>query len=598
MSSTLSKFDTIIDTLLSTLKRFPLASLSAFLFTIILMVLANNHYHTPTPNEIVASKIAFVSTLAFVLFTALRLLSYRNIFYLIGIILIVGYYYILPSNIDHASKYIFTRHLLLILAFLFMIIWAPFITKKSDNPTFWQWTQSILFSIITAVFFGLVVWVSSAGAMYALKTLFHFDIDSIRYEQVALFCFGLVSTLYFLSQIPKNPLSLEVRPYSKVKRTFAKLILGTISVVYFVILYSYSAKILLTHTWPSGTVSWIIVAFTLVVIVGFLFWTPFLNKKSTILQRFIWLAIFLQTIMLGVALYMRVMEYGITYNRYLIGIYGIWLLLMSLYFILFGKAQQKWLFVFASVLIVVSQFGSYSAQNITKKSQESRLAKLIEEAQPISEKTDMKTKYQISDVIAYINRNYGTKSFEKTLPKIYEKFNKNFKKEQEIKEDGTNNYFYDFPSFATYKLGFKFVNRWDWMNYKNKNKHPEKLEHYFYAKRDNKAIDITGYNYLLSYNTYNRVSKERNSLNIELKKKLLIVKQGKRPLSHFKLNKFFEKLSKSHTSEEDINRIELTFEAEDNITKVKILFYNFILNGENEIRNANCQALIKMKKRE
>ena len=70
--------------------------------------------------------------------------------------------------------------------------------------------------------------------------------------------------------------------------------------------------------------------------------------------------------MLGMALYMRVMEYGITYNRYLIGMYGIWLALMSIYFILFGKAQQKWLFFFASVFILVSQFGPYSAKNITQ----------------------------------------------------------------------------------------------------------------------------------------------------------------------------------------------------------------------------------------
>ena len=587
MNSTLSKIDTIIDTLLSTLKRFPLASLSAFIFTIIFIVLANNHYHTLSSNEIIASKVSFVLTLAFVLFIALHLLSYRRIFSFIGILLIIGYYSILPSNIDHATASIFTRHLLLILAFLLMIIWVPFIGKKSDNPSFWQWTQSIIFSLITASFFGLVVWISSTGAMYAVKTLFNFDINSVRYVQVALFSFGLVSTLYFLSQIPKHPLFLEVRPYSKVKRTFAKLILGTIAVVYFLILYSYSAKILLTQTWPSSTVSWIIVAFTLVVIVGFFFWTPFLNKKSTLLQRFIWLAIFLQTIMLGTALYIRIMEYGITYNRYLIGIYGLWLALMSLYFILFGKAQQKWLFFFASVLILVSQFGSYSAQNITQKSQESRLAKLIAEAQPISETTNIKTKYQISDIITYINRNYGTKSFKKILPKIYEKFEQEYK----IKEKRRDNYIYAFPYFATNQLGFKFVNRWDWMNDKN----PKEQERYFYAKQDNKAIDITGYNYLFFYKIDNSLSAEKNSIHIKIENNLLTIKQGQQILSHFKLNSFLEKLTYNKVNEVDINRDELTFEAEDNATKVKLLFSNLLFDVKKEIQDTSCQVLIKVK---
>ncbi len=592
MNSTFSRLDTLIDTLLSTLKRFPFASLSAFLLTTILIVLSNHHYNTP--NEIIASKVAFVSTLAFVLFTALRLLSYRNIFYIVGVILIVGYYYILPANIDHASKYIFTRHILLMLAFLFMIIWAPFVGKNSDNATFWQWTQGVLFSIITAIFFGLVVWASSVGAMYAVKTLFHFDIDSVRYAQVGIFSLGLVSTLYFLSQIPKHPLFLEVRPYSKAKRTFAKLILGTIAVIYFIILYSYSAKILLTHSWPSGTVSWIIVAFTFVVIIGFLFWTPFLNKKSTLLQRFIWLAILLQTIMLGMALYMRVMEYGITYNRYLIGMYGIWLALMSIYFILFGKAQQKWLFFFASVFILVSQFGPYSAKNITQKSQEQRLMKLIKEAQPLSEETDMKTKYQISDVIAYITRNYGVESFKRTLPEIYKKFKESYKKEHKMQNYSLQAYYYEFPYFATKELGFKFVSRWDWISYKN----PKKQERYFYANLDNKPIDITGYNYLLFYQTYNRLLQEENSTIIKIDKNSLTVNQGRKTLSQFKLDSFIEKLTKNKISEVDIDRDKLTFEAEDNSTRVKLLFSNIVLNGEKEILNANCQALIKVKKRQ
>ena len=243
MSSAFVKIDNIIETFLSTLKRFPLSSLSAFLFTVILIALSDQHYYAQESNQIIASKLAFVATLALPLFTALRLLSHRRFISLLGIPIIIAYYYFLPHNIDTMSQQLFLRHALLILALVFMMIWAPFVGHKSDNATFWQWTQEIVFGLITALFFSLVIYLGVAGAIYAVSTLFHIEIRHILYLQLSIFSFGLVGTLYFLSQIPKHPLFLEIRPYSKVKRIFSRNILGGFALLYFIILYAYSAKI-------------------------------------------------------------------------------------------------------------------------------------------------------------------------------------------------------------------------------------------------------------------------------------------------------------------------------------------------------------------
>ena len=604
MSSTFAKIDNIIETFLSTLKRFPLSSISAFIMSIILINLMDREsilHHSS--NEIIASKIAFVATLAIVLFPALRLISHHRVISLLGLPIIAGYYYILPYDMDIASDLIFIRHILLIVALFFMIIWAPFVGRKSENSNFWQWTQEIIFGFITAAFFSLVVFAGIAGAMYAVETLFHIDIDSIRYGQVAVLSFGLFSVIYFLSQIPRHPFFLEARPYSKVKRIFSKSILGGFALLYFIILYTYSAKILLTQTWPSGQLSWIIVAFSLVAIITFLFWTPFLNKKSTLLQRFIWLAIFLQSVMLGMALYMRVVEYGITYNRYLVGMFGIWLALMSLYFILFGKAQQKWLFFLASLLIAISQFGPYSADAITKKSQSERLLKLIEEAKPISEKSEMKTKYQISDAINYINQNYGTDTFKEILPDVLEKFRAK-QKENEVEIDGMKvvakeyaPYLYNFPNFATHELGFKFVDQWQWRSYQQNRDLSIPQEHHFYKKTPlHDVVDIRGYDLLINYhvNRYaNRLHKNDNNITFNLKGNQIELIKEQKSVANFDLNNFTKRLLEEENPSRDVPPELMIYEAQKKGVNIKIIFQRLVISDEN-ITDISSQILLKL----
>jgi len=611
MSNIYEKIDNRIETFFNTLKRFPLASLSALLFTVIMVILADYHNYD-NPNAIMASKLAFVSTLGIFLFPALQLLGRSSLLPLVGLILLVLYYLLLPSNIHNMPMLIWARHLLLSLAFFFMILWSPFIFTKNDNDTFWTHAQTVLFGLLTAIFFAAIVQGGLAAALYAIKKLFAFNVDTIRYGQLAIMVFGIFGVNFFLSQIPKHPLFMQVRPYSKIKRIFSKNILAPIAIIYFIILFAYTAKILINMTFPTGMLSWIIVAFSFVAIVSFLFLSPYL-KKSSMTQRLIWLAIFLQTLMLGMALWMRVEEYGITYNRYLLAMFGLWLALMSLYFMLFAKAQQKWLFFFASLFILFSQFGPYSAKNVTKKSQTTRLIKLIETADLHSEKLDMKRKYEISDSIRYINNNYGLDAFEEIIPHILKKY----KIQQQAKEVKSiddirgvprpirlEQYMYDFPSFATKELGFKTLNKWEWQNYNNGGKRTN--DYYFYANNMQQSIDIKKYNHLINYH-YNqhmyknpRLPKELNrhsdlNLSIELHNNTFQFTTNEQNITSFDLNDYIEKLLKNNKGNGNTSQKTLTYEGEKNNLSIKILFQRLIIKHDGNISDFSSQILFKRK---
>ncbi|CAA6799181.1 MAG: Unknown protein [uncultured Sulfurovum sp.] len=600
MSSIYEKIDNRLETFLSTLKRFPLASFSAFLITIIMLVLVDYHDYR-NPNAIMASKIAFVATLGVLLFPAFQLIGRSIVFPIAAFILLGIYYYILPQDLHNTDLIISIRHVLLGTALFCMILWAPFIFRKSDNDTFWQYAQSVIFGLLTAIFFSIIVHGGLAAALYAIEKLFHINVQSIRYEQLAIIVFGIFGVNFFLSQIPKYPLFLEVRPYSKFKRLFSKNILAPIAIVYFVILFTYTAKILINMTWPTGTLSWIIVAFSFVAIVSFLFLTPYL-KKSTLTQRLIWLAIFLQTIMLGMALWMRVEEYGITYNRYLLALFGLWLALMSLYFMLFGKAQQKWLFFFASLFILFSQFGPYSAHTITKQSQTARLIKLIETADPRSEELDMKHKYEISDGLEYIEKHYSLDTFENIIPDILKKYKK-MKTEDNMK---ANPYLhYNFSYFATKELGFKFINKWDWKSFQSNKGLPLEEDHHFYTERKVNSIDIKGYERLINYDYNQHMRKhppfrdeqtEANDLNLSIsfKQNKLTLKQDEQNMKTYDLTDYVKMLIKSKKSLTNIDQSTLTYEnVDNNHTNIKILFQRLILSPEGNITDFSSQILLK-----
>jgi hypothetical protein len=599
MSSIYEKIDNRIETFLSALRRFPLASFAALLATMILLVLID-HRAYDNPNTIMASKVAFVATLGVLLFPALQLLGRSIFFPLLGVLLLWVYYSFLPHNLHNMNFDITIKHILLSLALFFMIIWSPFIFRQSDNDTFWQYAQTIIFGLITAIFFGIIVYGGLAAALYAIEKLFGFDIRSVRYGQLALIVFGIFGVNFFLSQIPKHPLFMHVKPYSKIKRIFSKNILAPIAIVYFVILFAYTAKILINMTFPTGTLSWIIVAFSFVAIVSFLFLSPYL-KKSSLTQRFIWLAIFLQSIMLGFALWMRIEEYGVTYNRYLLGIFGLWLVLMSLYFMLFGKAHQKWLFFFVSLFILISQFGTYSAKNVTQKSQTVRLVQLIKTADPLSEKLNMKRKYEISGGIDYIHRHYGVNAFEKIIPHIHKKYKK-LKAVQDAKKTLKKS-IDNFPRFATKELGFTFVDKWEWLDYKH-NKGKKRINSYYRDSKEN-SIDIKGYDYLLNYHFSKRMYANPNfretfpnydklNLSITLNNNQLSLIRENNRTNVFDLNAYAHQLIKKNIDRNTTPQEVLIYKANQKNVKIKILFQRLTVSPDGNITDFNSQIFLKL----
>jgi len=338
--------------ILEILQRFPLASLSSFLVTILSIIFIEANISSPTDFILISNKIALVATLGIFLFPALHLLSKKIWFKLVGIGLLVLYFYFLPLNV--LDSVVMVRHGLLLLALLFMLFWAPFMDINISNKNIWEWTQNILLILLVTVILSITSYLIFFVTMHSIESLFGFALDTHHYLQFAILIVGLFSVNYFLGHLPKYIMLLQINKYEEIGLVFTKFVLTPVFFIYFLLMFTYIIKIIFTKTWLVVNVDMMAVGYATVAIATYMYWTPLWDEANKLFRKFIWGSTLLLSIVLGFSIWLRLNNNNIE-EYYLLGLFTSWLAIISLYFIFFKKASYKWLFFSISLLIVISQ---------------------------------------------------------------------------------------------------------------------------------------------------------------------------------------------------------------------------------------------------
>lgn len=352
MNALLDIFDRLSKTLLETLKRFPLASFSAFLVSIIWVVLMEIDEGKTNAMVLLANKLAFVLTLGVFLFPLLHLLNRSYFFKLLGIVLLSLYFYFLPLEIDILTV---LRHLLLIFALVLMFFWAPFFNTDISNKNIWEWTMKILLILFATFILTVTIYGVFYLFFFSLEELFGITLLAKRYLQFMILVLGFFSVNFFLSQLPKYIFLLQLKKYTPVGKVFTQYILTPITILYMLVLFAYIFKMFFYGLWDRVTIDWMIIGFTFLAIITYLFWTPLLEEVEHEFKNLIWGALFVLSVVLALSLWVRLYQ-GVGFELlYLLILFDVWLGLISLYFLLFEKASYKWLFFSISVGIGISQ---------------------------------------------------------------------------------------------------------------------------------------------------------------------------------------------------------------------------------------------------
>lgn len=455
----------------------------------------------------VFSKFTICACLGISLMFALKMLSQRIgkelLLQLFGIIFLVGFYFVLPGKEkDFTEVYGYIIAITVLLTHLF-VSFIPFLGQNVELK-FWQYNKNLFVNIfLTAVFTGVL----TGGvelAILAVDKLFDFNFDDRLYTDTlyVLAIFG--SCFIFLLFNGKGLNNLEKDgDYPIVLKFFTQFILIPLLLIYVVILYFYSIKILINWQLPRGWVSYLILAYSIVGILALLLVHPLKNENTKswvrIFSKAFYYTIIPLIILLFVAIFTRILEYGYTEPRYFVLLLALWLLSIVVYFIFVKKGTIKFipisLFAFGVFALIFPYLNAFS---VSKRSQKAELSKILNEKQLLNNgKIDFKKKVadtisiEIADKFQYLSeRKQGAFLSELLDKKEQNDLNRNIEKGE----------FYS----IRYHIQDQFTN----INTTSKND-PEETQRLSITS-EKQTTEIGDYQYFMSFSRYDQEPKKLN----------------------------------------------------------------------------------------
>ena len=268
-----------------------------------------------------------------------------------------------------------TYFILHLVGFICLLFFAPYCTrlfypeKQSVEYTnyFSRTAWTLLMSTIVGgalVALGFIA-ISSVIALFDLSS---FVQESKIYGNWAVISLSLIAPLYGLIHLPQASM-IEKRTY-EINRFFSFLIRYIaipFIVLYFIILYAYSVRVLMNfHDWPKGMISWMVVGFSTFGYITYIFSKPYEDESAMVrvVRKLFPYVVPAQIVMLGYAIYLRIAQYDLTMNRYFVVIFGCWLAIISLYYIVSKRKSLTIITATLATIALVISIGPWSVYHL------------------------------------------------------------------------------------------------------------------------------------------------------------------------------------------------------------------------------------------
>ncbi len=269
-------------------------------------------------------------------------------------------------------------HLFLPAATAVFLLIAPFACREVSGDNVW----GFVYKSAIAVMFGGVSTVILAGGLSAILAsigyLFEIKINGKLYADIWSVGWCLFFPLYVLAGVPRElesdngPCDIPA-PVSFI----ANYLMVPMMLAYTGILYAYGLKIAFEWELPRGNLAYMVTGFGIVGILTHLAIYP-MRERGTRLLRFYFKAFYVllpvPLVLLAIGLWTRIAEYGITEQRYAIGLCLAWLGGLVVFKALFNKRVHiKHVPMLLCALLLAASFGPWSSQDISLKSQYAKL---------------------------------------------------------------------------------------------------------------------------------------------------------------------------------------------------------------------------------
>lgn len=384
-----SKISTIIEKVKALFLNYPFVLIMSLAFVI--TVIYGIEFEPKKEEGFLLIKLGLTFSLGISLQFALKILSQRIkkgiLWQLLGLLFLVIYFFIFPKEEkDFSEFYLFIIIPSYVISHL-LVSFVAFIKEENTELSFWEYNKNLFVNLfLTVVFTGVLIG-GVELAIVAVQELFNIDFDGKVYADTffALGIFGSTFIFLLFNESGLDYLEKEGK-YPVILKFFTQFILIPLLIIYVVILYFYSAKILINWQLPRGWVSYLILAYSIVGIFALLLVHPLkdLKLKSWIVffNKLFYYTLIPLIILLFVAIFTRVLQYGFTEARYFVLLISVWLTTLVLYFVFFKRATIKVipisLFLFGLFALLFPYLNAFS---VSKRSQEHELVEILKSNQ-------------------------------------------------------------------------------------------------------------------------------------------------------------------------------------------------------------------------
>lgn len=374
------------------IKRFPLSTLLVIILSWLWFYLANYEITSEwLYKSIVTCIVTFFLSTWLSLFTEnlvakkILLIVDNTLPIVFWVLFYLSLYGIYDANIEMTTYIILT--LSWFIAFVFV---APFLQwylwkTKESNIHFYNY-----FILISWVFLmSLVVWLAililGFTAITSVTTLFDIRdlVDEWKlYANWTIISLSLIAPIYGLIHLPaKREYSKSIYTENRFFSFLVRYVATPFIYIYFIILYAYSIKVLANFSdWPKGVISWMVIGFSSFGYLIYIFSKAYESKSKiiTLFRKYFAFFVLPQVCMLFYAIYLRINQYDLTMNRYFVVVFGIWLTIISLYFIILKSRSLSFIPASLLVIILIISIGPWSVYSLPLTRQYNRLIANLE----------------------------------------------------------------------------------------------------------------------------------------------------------------------------------------------------------------------------
>jgi hypothetical protein len=419
----------------ATILRFPLPTLFAAIVTGLLIYIFDSSL-----DEEVILRFVLLAGLGFVaslfgdlIAEASGASGRKRLLGQIGVVVLLILYgsFIMPESLKNPRPPFIYSYSILLFALHLGIALVPVLSAGGSN-LLWRFNLSCFLryffsSVNAALLFG-----GLALALLSVDKLFELGLDDELYPKLWVLCAFFAHPMLFLGGLPRLSVLTDEDTFPKPLR-FSLCFIGLpLVALYLLILYAYIGKIVLQWSWPNG---WVAMPIFVLGVIGLLTYVlslplPKSENWARFYHRWLYRLLLPLSIVLFLALQVRLGDYGMTINRYLGLALAIWLFGISLAYIIRPSLKIGWM---PFSLLIVSLFSIYAgpagAFGWSQRAQIERIHRMATEMGvmkdnilvPSTAAYQAKTVEEFQSALRYVLENFDAAALETELAGFYEK---------------------------------------------------------------------------------------------------------------------------------------------------------------------------------